>query len=231
MEPGSLILTRLSQVGVRGDKVIVLGVEKRSVGKLQEERTVRKICLIDEHVMIAFAGLNADARILVDRARVECQSHKLTLEDPVSIEYITRFIARLKQKYTISNGRRPFGISVLIAGFDEGGSPRLFQTDPSGVYHEWKANSTGKSGKTVLEYLEKQWNKEIAADEDKTIKLAIRSLLEVVQGKANMEIAVMRHGVPMTILNEEQLDRYVKEIEAEKEEAEKKSKEKKAPKA
>lgn len=114
----------------------MLAVEKKSVAKLQVDRTMRKICSIDNHVFIAFAGLTADARILIDRAKTECQSHRLTVEDRVSLEYITRYIAQLKQKYTQSNGKRPFGISALITGFDEDGTPRLFQTDPSGMYIE-----------------------------------------------------------------------------------------------
>nr|XP_004654902.1 proteasome subunit alpha-type 8 isoform X2 [Jaculus jaculus] len=134
-------------VGIRGTNIVVLGVEKKSVAKLQDERTVRKICALDDHVCMAFAGLTADARVVINRARVECQSHKLTVEDPVTVEYITRFIATLKQKYTQSNGRRPFGISALIVGFDDDGIPRLYQTDPSGTYHAWKVVQSG--GKNI----------------------------------------------------------------------------------
>jgi 20S proteasome subunit alpha 4 len=189
-------------VGVRGATCVVLGVEKKSVAKLQEERTVRKICLLDDHVVMAFAGLTADARILVNRARIECQSHKLTVEDPVTLEYITRYIAELKQRYTQSNGRRPFGISCLIGGFDQDGTPRLYQTEPSGTYHEWKANATGRNAKTVREFLEKYYSPDEVTTEEKTIKLAIRALLEVVQsGGKNLEIAIMRHNQPMHMMD------------------------------
>lgn len=189
---------------------------------------MRKICLLDDHVVMAFAGLTADARILINRAQIECQSHKLTVEDPVTLEYITRYIAGLKQKYTQSNGRRPFGMSCLIGGFDYDGQPHLYQTEPSGIYYEWKANATGRSAKTVREFLEKYYTAEEVATERGAVKLAIRALLEVVQsGQKNLEIAVMRRGQPLVMLDCATIDEYVTLIEKEKEEEAEKKKQKK----
>ena len=126
-------------MGVKGKDIVVLGCEKRSAMKLQDTRiTPSKIGLVDTHVCLAFAGLNADARILVDKARLEAQSHRLTVEDPVTIEYITKYVAGVQQRYTQSGGVRPFGISTLIVGFDPNDkTPRLYQTEPSGIYSAW----------------------------------------------------------------------------------------------
>lgn len=138
------------------------------------------------------------------------------------------FIPALKQKYTQSNGRRPFGISCLVAGFDYDGAPHLFQTEPSGIFYEWKANATGRSAKTVKEFLEKYYADEEVQTESGAVKLAIKALLEVVQsGHKNLEIAVMRKNQPMKILTPEELDSYVTAIEKEKEDEAEKKKQKK----
>jgi 20S proteasome subunit alpha 4 len=206
-------------VGVRGIDTVVLGVEKKSTPKLQDSRSVRKIASLDTHIALACAGLKADARVLINRARVECQSHRLTVEDPVTVEYITRFIAGLQQKYTQSGGVRPFGLSTLIVGFDPyTKKPALYQTDPSGTFSAWKANATGRNSNSMREFLEKNY-KETSGKE--TIKLAIRALLEVVEsGGKNIEVAVMTHKDGLRELEEAEIDEYVAEIEAEKAAAE-----------
>ncbi|XP_022818600.1 proteasome subunit alpha type-7-1-like [Spodoptera litura] len=208
-------------VGIRGPNVIILAVERKSVEKLQDERTEKKIVPLDDHVVLAFAGLRADARVLISRAQIECQSHRLTVEDPVSIEYITRYIAEMKQSYTQSNGRRPFGISCLVGGFDYDGQPHLFQTEPSGIYYEWKATTTGKYDKTAREFLEKYYNAEAVENDNAAMKLAIRTILEVVHsGQRNLDVAVIKRGQPVSMLEPSAIQELISIIDKENAEAE-----------
>jgi len=206
-------------VGIRTKDCIVLGVERKSTAKLQEDRTVRKILKLDSHICLAFAGLTADARVLVNKARMECQSYRLTVEDACTVEYIARHIARVQQRYTQRGGRRPFGLSTLIVGFDGEEKPQLWQTDPSGTYSEWKANAIGRNSKSCLEYLEKNYGDlDTKGDEAGAVKLAVQSLLEVVEsGSKNIEVAVMRPKTGLTLLPEEQVEKLVKELLEEKE--------------
>nr|CAD2186748.1 unnamed protein product [Meloidogyne enterolobii] len=207
-------------VGVKGKDCIVIGVEKKSVPVLQDDRTIRKIHKLDDHVMAAFAGLSADARVLIDRARVACENYKLTLEDPVTLEHISRTIADLKHEFTQTTGRRPFGVSLLVGGFDPDGTPHLFITEPSGVYYELLAGSIGRNEKVVKEYLEENYNDGNVSNENLVLKLVVKALVPVVQtGARNMEISVLKRdnegNIVQRVLFTEELEEILRQIEAE----------------
>mmetsp|Transcript_59869 Transcript_59869/g.117691 ORF Transcript_59869/g.117691 Transcript_59869/m.117691 type:complete len:245 (+) Transcript_59869:71-805(+) len=198
-------------VGVRGKDCVILAVEKRATPKLQDPRTIRKILVVDDDIALAFAGLNADARVLVNKTRVECQSYRLNVEDAPTVDYVARFIARTQQKYTHRGGVRPFGISTLLAGFNTDGKPELYQTDPAGTYYSWKANALGKNCKSVVDFLEKKFVEDL--DKEGTLRLALKALLEVTEASGkNIEVAIVeRSGISW--MTEEELEPLLKELD------------------
>jgi len=216
-------------VGVRGGDCVVLAVERRALAKLQDPRTIRKIVPVDDRSVLAFSGLTADARVLINKTRLEAQSYRLTCEDAPSVEYLARFIARTQQKYTQRGGVRPFGIATLLAGFAEADSgdsnnndvPVLYQTDPAGTHSSWKAQVIGgRNEKSLREYLEKNYKE--GMDEKAAVKLSIQALLEVVDsGAKNMEICVVRRGGIKHTMEEDEVNLVVKEIEEEVDEGKK----------
>jgi len=199
-------------VGVKGKDCVVLAVEKRATPKLQDPRTIRKILTIDDGIVLAFAGLNADARVLVNKARVECQSYRLNVEDNPTVDYVARFLARTQQKYTHRGGVRPFGISTLIGGTDNQGQVALYQTDPSGTHYAWKATAVGKNSKTVSDFLEKKYEENM--DNDTTLKLAIKGLLEVTEASGqNIEVVMIKKDGPVKWYPTEELEPLLKELD------------------
>lgn len=212
-------------VAIRGKDCVILACEKKSVAKLQDPRTIRKILKIDDSITLAFAGLTADARVLINKARIEAQSYRLTVEDAPTVEYMARHIAKVQQRYTQRGGVRPFGVTNILAGFNADGSPQLWQTEPSGNYSAWKSTSTGRAAKLTREYLEKNYPMDDPPSKDDAIRLAIKALMEVVEsGSKNIEIAVIEAGQPQTMLEDSVLDEVSAAIEAEKEEAKREAK-------
>jgi len=202
-------------VGIRGKDMVCVAVEKRATPKLQDARTIRKILTLDENICFAFAGLNADARVLVNKVRVECQSYRLNYEDAPSVDYVAKFVARTQQKYTHRGGVRPFGISSLIGGFDANGKPALYQTDPSGAYFAWKATAIGKNSKTVTDFLEKKYpgKDDPELDQEQTLRLAIKAMLEVTEASSkNIEVIMIKKD-GMKTYTEEELDPLLKELD------------------
>lgn len=191
--------------------------------RLQDARTIRKIVSIDDSTVLAFAGLTADARVLINKVRVEAQSFRLTMEDAPSVDYLARYVARIQQQYTQQGGVRPFGIATLMTGLGADparpGKPYLYQTDPAGTHSRWKAQAIGgRNAKSLREFLEKQYTAELT--EQAAVRLAIQTLLEVVDsGAKSIELVVVREGGEKVNVEEAEMERIVTEIEAEQQES------------
>jgi 20S proteasome alpha/beta subunit len=128
-------------------------------------------------------------------------------------------IAEVQQKSTQKGGVRPYGISCFLTGFWEG-KPRFFQTEPSGAYAEWKANAIGKKSKELKEYLEEKY--EEGMNTEKTVNLAISTLLECVESHKSMEICVItntKEGQVTDYMGEEALKKICDEVNEAKEAA------------
>lgn len=130
---------------------------------------------------------------------------------------LARYIAKLKQSYTQSNGRRPFGVSCLIGGFDADGKPRLYQTEPSGIYYEWAANTTGRLGKTMREYLEKNTPAmSNSPDDAAAIKHVVRALHTSTALNASFyEVAVLKYQQPLHMVSPTMVAHLVQVIKQE----------------
>ncbi|MFW9770228.1 MAG: archaeal proteasome endopeptidase complex subunit alpha [Candidatus Thorarchaeota archaeon] len=164
-------------VGVKAVDGVVLVGEKRAPHSLADLASLRKIVLIDDHIGTAIAGLHADARRLINEARVNAQLFRISYDEPTSIHSLVVELCDLKQAHTqYGNYGRPFGVSLLVAGVDDDG-PNLYTTDPSGSFWGWKATAIGKDADVVRDFFQEKYKPtmNLAAAQ----KLAIEGLLKV----------------------------------------------------
>jgi proteasome alpha subunit len=170
--------------GVCYEDGIVLVADRRIPNpKLAEPASLEKIHLIDEHIACATAGLVADARVLVDYARLAGQINRVTYSEPVSVELLVRRICDYKQQYTQFGGVRPFGTALLVGGFDDSGV-HLFETEPSGSLTSFKATSTGGNKGPVMELFEQKHKAHM--DAEAAILLALEGLRQSLDESATL---------------------------------------------
>ena len=163
---------------------VVFTVEKKS-SELQEVVGSEKIFKIDDHIGVAIAGLTSDARVLIDRARVQAQVNLLNYDERISVKDCTLNVCEYKQVFTQNAGVRPFGVSFLIAGIDTNNETSLYLTDPSGAMWGYKAFAIGSQATEARAYLEENY-KEDMTDED--LKLfPLKTLKELMGDNLNKD--------------------------------------------
>jgi len=199
-------------LGIRCPEGVVLGAEE-NVEPLEEAEYSWKIFKVDDHIGAAIVGLSSDARILIDQARVYAQSNKLTYDEPIDVEVVTKRVCDIKQLYTQHAGVRPFGISIIFGGVDKTGN-RLFYTHPSGTYRGYKATAIGAGRETVLSILKEEYKEDMELEQ--TTKLAIKCLakaLEARQLPPRIKIAVIPSATKkIEMLSDDKIEVYMKQL-------------------
>ena len=104
-----------------------------------------KLYKMDEHILVSVSGIVSDANVLVDMGRLHCKRHTYSQKTPIYVEEIVKYLANHKHAYTQYGSSRPFGVSLMFAGFDATAGFQLYSSDPSGNYAAWLANATGKN--------------------------------------------------------------------------------------
>ncbi len=198
--------------GLKFKDGIVLMADKKIASKLMEASSIEKIFQIDEHVGCATSGLVADARVLVDYARIVSQINKVTYDEKISIDLLVKKICDYKQNYTQYGGVRPFGTALLVAGVDSQGN-HLFETDPSGALVSYKAGSIGSGRNTVMELFEDRF--EVDMPMDTAVLLGLEGLSKSSEEKLNeeaVEIGIVRKGEKFKRLTNDEVASYLEKV-------------------
>ncbi|KAM0201771.1 hypothetical protein ACHAPA_003867 [Fusarium lateritium] len=213
----------ITALGIKATNGIVLATEKKSSSPLADQSSLSKISDITPNIGMVYSGMGPDYRVLVDRARkVSHTGYKRIYNEYPPTRILVQDVARVMQEATQSAGVRPYGVSLLVAGWDEGiepeeenktteeseekkantktggihkGGPMLYQVDPSGSYYPWKATAIGKSATKAKTFLEKRYSEELELED--AIHIALLTLKDNIEGEMNgdsIEIGIV--GAP-----------------------------------
>jgi len=185
----------------------------------------RKIFDIDEHIGISISGLTADARVLCKWLRNECLNYRYVYEGQQPVGRLVKRVADKHQTNTQRYGRRPYGVGLLIAGYDSLGT-HLYETDPSGNFYDYRAQSIGARSQSARTYLEKHFQSFENASRDELIKHGLRALRECLTEKKNEKdkepdkldeenciVGIVGEDERFTILSSDQLRAYLDSLD------------------
>ncbi|KAJ3196547.1 Proteasome subunit alpha type-2 [Irineochytrium annulatum] len=180
----------ITAVGIKGSNGVVIATEKKLPSPLVDDSTVERVYTICRNIGVVYSGIGPDARVLVDKARKSAQEYKRVYMEEPPTTILVKEIASIMQEFTQSGGVRPFGVSLLVAGFDDHG-PSLYQVDPSGSYFAWKASAIGKNMVNAKTFLEKRYTDNLELEDAvHTAILTLKESYEGVMNESTIEIGV-----------------------------------------
>lgn len=198
-------------LGIKAKNGVVIATDRKVSSVLVDTDEYQKIQSITPSTGFVYAGMGPDFRVIVRNARKAAQKYYLTYREVQPVSMIVKESALLMQEYTQSGGVRPFGVSCLVAGYDEDG-PQLFQVDPSGSSFGWKATAIGKNYVNAKNFLERRYNEDMELDD--AVHIALLTLRESYEGEmteSNIEVAVIGEDRIFKVLTPSEVKDYLDE--------------------
>lgn len=172
-------------VGIKAKDGVVIACEAKPVSTLVEKRGNFKVQKINDKVGMVYSGNSPDYLLILQEVRKASTKYATRLGVDMPTREVVKSAAKIMQQYTQMGGVRPFGVSLLIIGY-ENKAPTLWQVDPSGSYWAWKAAALGKRADNSNTYLERTYNEEYGLDD--AIDTAINTLKEGFDGQLTEDL-------------------------------------------
>ncbi|VVB82709.1 Proteasome subunit alpha [uncultured archaeon] len=172
-----------ASIGMTCSDGVFIIADLRIEDKLVVPKSANKIYEIDSHMMASVAGIMSDARVLVERAQVLAQQHRVTYDSPIEPELIIKDISNLKQQFSQYGGARPFGVSLMVAGINNK-RPELYTSDVTGNYLAYHANAIGEDDDKIKEKIREKYKSDLTMK--KGAKLALEIFKEIEEKKFNI---------------------------------------------
>lgn len=208
-------------IGISTSEGVILGVEKRVTSSLLESSSIEKIVEIDHHIGCAMSGLTADARSMIDHARVSSLTHNLYYDEDIGVESLIQSVCDLALRFGEGAGgekrlmSRPFGVALLIAGVDKEKGPQLYHAEPSGTFYRYEAKAIGSGSEGAQAELNNEYHKSLTLKEAEL--LALKILKQVMEEKLdckNAQLASVTKDGGFQIYSDEKTDAIIKELNA-----------------
>ncbi|SCU79418.1 LADA_0B00518g1_1 [Lachancea dasiensis] len=206
-------------IGVATSEGVVLGVEKRVTSPLLEGDSIEKIVEIERHVGCAMSGLTADARSMIEHARVSAVTHDLYYDENISIESLTQSICDLALRFGEgASGEerlmsRPFGVALLIAGYDSEQGYQLFHAEPSGTFYRYNAKAIGSGSEGAQSELQNEWHSSLTLKEAELLVLKIlKQVMEEKLDKDNAQLSCVTKENGFQVYSNEKMATIIQEL-------------------
>ncbi|KAH3674604.1 hypothetical protein WICMUC_003150 [Wickerhamomyces mucosus] len=203
-------------VGLATKEYAVLVALKRNAEELGSYQ--KKIIKVDDHLGIALAGLAPDARVLSNFLREQALNQKMIFNRPLSTEKAATLLADKAQKNTQSYGGRPYGVGLLVIGYDETGA-HLFEFQPSGSSLEYVGAAIGARSQAGRTYLERSFEAYANSTKEELIVHGLNALRDTLAqdkelNSKNTSISIVGKDIDFTLYDDDDVQQWLDRLDS-----------------